>query len=215
LLFAAQSKLISPMASIYDIQKSANDGSLDKASLPALRGYRQVLDGLVNADRIIQPMRETLSRRVADLIQVRERQELADTNAESERKRHEEKLALDRQAVEISKEALAASKKANEISADSNAISQDSNLISKDANRLSKCAIWIAGLALTCSILQLFGCWKNKQNTSSQSRSTEPAKLGQKEQQQPGPALQPSNSTSSMSTNRTPTRMPSTSAPRG
>ena len=189
-----------------DIQRAANDGSLDGAGLPGLVKCRQTLDGLANADPTIQKLREALRTRVGELIRLREQEELNNRSAEAERKRHDENLALDRESITVSREAIGVSKEANKISV-------EANLISKSANNLSKLAIWIAGFALACSLAQLVVNWNGKVGKPSPSTTPALSKPGQQEHKSSNPAVQPSNSTSTTSTNRTQVPKPATNSP--
>jgi hypothetical protein len=196
-----------------EIQKAAGDGTLDKAERPFLIECRRELDRLVNANSLIQPELKLLSERVNKLIEALQQRELTIKSNASEQKRHDEKLALDREAVTVSKEALGISKEANKISVDANCISNKANDISKHANTLSKWAIWFAGLALLVSVVQLTLCWGCKANKSLPGSTPVILKPRQEQRKQPGSVTQTSNSMSTTSTNYIPSRTPATNSP--
>jgi hypothetical protein len=154
-----------------------------------------------------------LSERVNKLIEALQQRELIIKSNASEQKRHDEKLALDREAVTVSREALGISKEANKISVDANCISNKANDISKDANTLSKWAIWFAGLALLVSVVQLTLYWGCKANKSLPTTTPALSKPSQEQRKQPAFAAQTTNSMSTTSTNRIPARTPVTNTP--
>ena len=127
------------MITWQEIDKAVRNGSLDGAKLPFLLECRRVLDGLVNAQggSDFHKLRECLYSRVNGLIERLEQIDSDSTSAESERRRHEEKLALDREAITASKEALSISKGALAESKTSNETARRALDESKKANTTS------------------------------------------------------------------------------
>ena len=182
---------------LKDIDRAASDGSLDKAELPLLQQYRQVLDGHSNAgDASFQRVRNALRNRVAELIKTREAEQLQIRGVESEQKRHSEIAELQKKAIQVSEEA--------------NRISVEANMISCGAKESAKTATWIALGALVLSVVQLF---LNLHSSPARANQIEPLALPQPKIELSTP---PTNiSPSSISTNTTTTNSIPPKTPQG
>ena len=201
------------MPNINEIQKAADDGTLENAEMSFCIECRREMDRLVNANSLIQPQRKLLSERVEKRISALQQRELNAKSDAALQKMHAEKIALNQEAIVVSREALGISKEANKISVDSNVISNTANAISKKANNLSRAAVFVACLALLCSLGQCVNTWWPRPMQSSPSSTPGTAPPTQVAPILPGPAAQTSNSTSTASTIHTPTNTPATNNP--